>query len=331
MVQKTLQILVPPKQHVAQFEPTSRLRRILNKRLHILQWLPHYTKNDILADFIAGLTVGLTMMPQSIAYAGLAGVSPEYGLYTAFIGSYTYVFFGTIKEVSIGPTSLMSLLTFSFVIGHPIECVILLTFIAGCIELLMGILNLGADVVVDASQEMITLGICNIFGSFVKAMPSCGAFTRSAVASSSDVRTPLQGIYSGKKVDFFLTLATFIIGIINGVEAAIVIGSVFNAMVLLKMWSRPNITSEIRSTLENLLNTYNEKQITLCLINVSHEVLRILKTITDTTYLQLCKSTDSINDKNIDPFENQQEAPLLKDRRPSSASGERKLSIFDLE
>lgn len=51
---------------------------------------------------------------------------------------------------------------------------------------------------IDASQEMMTLGLCNIFGSFVQALPSCGAFTRSSVASSSDVRTPLQGIFSGK-------------------------------------------------------------------------------------------------------------------------------------
>lgn len=54
----------------------------------------------MISDFIAGITVGLTMIPQSLAYAGLAGVSPEYGLYTAFIGSFTYIFFGTIKEVS---------------------------------------------------------------------------------------------------------------------------------------------------------------------------------------------------------------------------------------
>lgn len=69
-----------------------------------MQWLPKYTKDDIISDFIAGITVGLTMIPQSVAYAGLAGVSPEYGLYTAFIGSFTYIFFGTIKEVSYSPT-----------------------------------------------------------------------------------------------------------------------------------------------------------------------------------------------------------------------------------
>lgn len=75
-------------------------KKLLKKRFPIASWLPNYTKNDILADIISGLTVGLTMMPQSLAYAGLAGIPPEFGLYTAFIGSFTYVFFGTVKEVS---------------------------------------------------------------------------------------------------------------------------------------------------------------------------------------------------------------------------------------
>lgn len=68
------------------------------------------------------------------------------GLYTAFIGSFTYVFFGSVKEVSIGPTSLMALLTFSYVDDRPVEYVILLTFLAGCIELAMGLFKLGKNI-----------------------------------------------------------------------------------------------------------------------------------------------------------------------------------------
>lgn len=51
--------------------------------------------------------------------------------------------FGTIKEVSIGPTAVMSLLTYEFTNGLGIEYIVLLTFLAGCIELIMGLLNLG--------------------------------------------------------------------------------------------------------------------------------------------------------------------------------------------
>lgn len=70
------------------------------------------------------------------------------GLYTAFIGSFTYVFFGSVKEVSIGPTSLMALLTFSYVDDRPVEYVILLTFLAGCIELAMGLFKLGKNILI---------------------------------------------------------------------------------------------------------------------------------------------------------------------------------------
>lgn len=58
-------------------------------------------------------------------------------------GSLVYVFFGTIKEVSIGPTSLMALLTLQYTIDKPPEYAIVLAFLAGCVELLMGLLRLG--------------------------------------------------------------------------------------------------------------------------------------------------------------------------------------------
>lgn len=50
---------------------------------------------------------------------------------------------------------------------------------------------------VDATQEMLSLALCNIFGSFFQSMPTCGAFTRSAVISASGVRTPFACLYSG--------------------------------------------------------------------------------------------------------------------------------------
>lgn len=58
-------------------------------------------------------------------------------------GAFIYVFFGTIKEVSIGPTSLMALLTLQYTVDKPPEFAIILAFLAGCVELAMGILKLG--------------------------------------------------------------------------------------------------------------------------------------------------------------------------------------------
>lgn len=124
-------------------EKSDTCKRLLFKRLHILEWLPWYTKFDGIADLIAGITVGLTMMPQSMAYAALANLPPQYGLYSSFMGSLIYVFFGTIKEVSIGPTSLMALLTVSYTRNLPFDYIFLLGFLAGWVELLMGLFKLG--------------------------------------------------------------------------------------------------------------------------------------------------------------------------------------------
>lgn len=53
------------------------LKKQLKRHFPILTWLPSYKKSDLVADFIAGLTLGLTMIPQSVAYASLAGIPGE--------------------------------------------------------------------------------------------------------------------------------------------------------------------------------------------------------------------------------------------------------------
>lgn len=120
-----------------------KAKELLLRRIHIIQWLPTYNKVKFISDLIAGVTVGLTMIPQSLAYASLADIPPQYGLYTAFMGSFAYVFFGTIKEASIGPTSLMALLVYSYTADKPLDYVILLCFLCGWVEFLMGVLKLG--------------------------------------------------------------------------------------------------------------------------------------------------------------------------------------------
>lgn len=61
---------------------------------------------------------------------------------------------------------------------------------------------------VDASQEMLTLGLCNVIGSLCKSMPTCGAFTRSAVSHVSGVKTPMAGLYSSIMTVLALSLLT---------------------------------------------------------------------------------------------------------------------------
>lgn len=65
-------------------------------------WVPRYNWQWLLGDCIAGLTVGLVVIPQAMAYALLATLSPDFGLYTSFAGAATYWLFGTSKDIVIG-------------------------------------------------------------------------------------------------------------------------------------------------------------------------------------------------------------------------------------
>lgn len=62
------------------------------QRIYILTWIPNYDKSLAISDMIAGITLGLTMIPQAIAYAALAGLPSQYGLYSAFVGNYALNF-----------------------------------------------------------------------------------------------------------------------------------------------------------------------------------------------------------------------------------------------
>ncbi|XP_033374582.1 sodium-independent sulfate anion transporter isoform X2 [Parus major] len=110
--------------------------------LPVLRWLPRYSRSWLPLDVLAGLAVGLTAVPQALAYAELAGLPLQYGLYSSFMGCFVYCFLGTAKDVTLGPTAIMSLLVSSYAFHEPVHAV-LLAFLSGCIQLAMGLLHLG--------------------------------------------------------------------------------------------------------------------------------------------------------------------------------------------
>lgn len=123
------------------------------------RWLRGYNAQFGVADLIAGITVGLTVLPQGLAYATLAGLEPQYGLYSAFVGGLVYALMGGCREVTIGPTALLALMT-SRHTGHGGDSgphfAILLCFLSGIVELLMAVLRLGA--LVDLISLPVTVG-----------------------------------------------------------------------------------------------------------------------------------------------------------------------------
>ncbi|XP_063995846.1 sodium-independent sulfate anion transporter-like [Diachasmimorpha longicaudata] len=135
---------------------TGKIRGFLCQRVPILSWLPQYDSEKAISDAIAGITVGLTVMPQGLAYAILAGLEPQYGLYSAFMGAIVYVVFGSCKDITIGPTALMAIMTHEYVQGKSPDFAVLLAFLAGCLQLVMACLHL--DVLIDFISIPVTVG-----------------------------------------------------------------------------------------------------------------------------------------------------------------------------
>jgi len=83
----------------------------LKKYIPILNWLPGYGKSQLQGDLAAGLTVGVMLIPQGMAYAMLAGLAPIHGLYAVTIPLMLYAVFGTSRQLAVGPVAMVSLLT----------------------------------------------------------------------------------------------------------------------------------------------------------------------------------------------------------------------------
>jgi len=115
-----------------------------------LEWLIPYDKSNFSGDLSAGLTVGVMLIPQGMAYAMLAGLPPIYGLYASTVPLIVYALFGTSRKLAVGPVALDSLLVASgvgalAVGGSPeyIGLAILLASMVGMIQLTMGVFRLG--------------------------------------------------------------------------------------------------------------------------------------------------------------------------------------------
>jgi SulP family sulfate permease len=122
----------------------------LQRLIPILEWLPNYTRSRFKGDFIAGITVAIILIPQGIAYALIAGLPPIYGLYCALVPQLVYAVFGSSRQVAIGPVAMDSLIVATGVStlalagsDSYIAIAILLAFMVGGIQFLLGVFRLG--------------------------------------------------------------------------------------------------------------------------------------------------------------------------------------------
>lgn len=137
----------------------------LQRFLPFLRWFP-MTGETIRADLIAGITVALVLIPQSMAYAQLAGLPAYYGLYAAFMPVMIAALWGSSSQLGTGPVAVVSLLTATAVaqfaeIGSPefIGLAIMLAFLVGVFQLLLGLFRLG--VIVNFLSHPVIVGFTN--------------------------------------------------------------------------------------------------------------------------------------------------------------------------
>ncbi len=123
---------------------------MLKRYLPILNWLPDYKRAYLSGDISAGLTVGIMLVPQGMAYAMIAGLPPVFGLYASLVPQVIYAIMGTSRQLAVGPVAMDSLLVASGLgalalsgIDEYIAMAIFLALFMGVIQLGLGLLRMG--------------------------------------------------------------------------------------------------------------------------------------------------------------------------------------------
>ena len=123
---------------------------MLKRIFPFLSWITNYDRSKLNSDLVAGLTVGIMLIPQGMAYAMIAGMPPIYGLYAALVPQLVYALMGTSRKLAVGPVAMDSLLVAAGVGAlnlinkeDYITTVLFLTLLIGGLQLLMGIFKMG--------------------------------------------------------------------------------------------------------------------------------------------------------------------------------------------
>ncbi len=135
----------------------------LNTLLPFMQWRHRVDRNSTRADLIAGLTGALIVLPQGVAFATIAGMPPEYGLYAAMLPAIIAALFGSSWHLVSGPTTAISIAVFAAISpfavpGSPefIRMVLTLTFLTGLFQLILGLVRMG--VLVNFISHTVVIG-----------------------------------------------------------------------------------------------------------------------------------------------------------------------------
>jgi sodium-independent sulfate anion transporter 11 len=170
--------------------PNIDIRNYFQTLFPIITWLPRYNWTWFAGDLLAGISMGTLAIPQAMAYARLAGVPTEFGLYTAFTGAIAYAIFSTSKDVTIGMTAVLSILLGQLLQSYntsgvdPVVWQCALSLLSGLIQFGIGFLRLG--IIVDLISVPVVIGFTTgagfqiIFGQIASVLGISGIKTKDA-------------------------------------------------------------------------------------------------------------------------------------------------------
>lgn len=192
----------------------------------ILDWSPHYDRKALASDLVAAVIVTIMLIPQSLAYAMLAGLPPEAGIYASIAPILLYAVFGTSRSLAVGPVAVVSLLTASAVgqvadqgsAGYAVAA-LTLAFLSGLFLLLLGVLRLG------------------FIANFLSHPVIAGFITASGILIATSQIKHILGIDAqGNTLPEMLTSLLSNIGQVNGVTFLIGAGA-----TIFLFWARQHL------------------------------------------------------------------------------------------
>ncbi len=198
----------------------------LSSVLPILQWVPLYRKPQAVSDAVAAVIVTIMLIPQSLAYAMLAGLPPQVGLYASILPLLAYTIFGTSRSLAVGPVAVVSLMSAAAVgqvatsgtAGY-LAASITLAFLSGAFLLAMSVLRLG------------------FFANFLSHPVISGFITASGILIAASQAKHILGIKAqGENLPELLTSLAENLPNTNWITATIGIGE-----VVFLFWTRTSL------------------------------------------------------------------------------------------
>ena len=192
---------------------------MLKKYIPILQWLPGYKKSFLSGDISAGLTVGIMLIPQGMAYAMIAGLPPVFGLYASLIPQIIYAIMGTSRQLAVGPVAMDSLLVASGLgalalsgIDEYVAMAIFLAFFMGTIQLLLGLLRMGF--LVNFLSKPVISGFTSA-AAIIIGLSQLKHLLGTTIEISNQVHILLQNAFSTISETNLITLSIGIVSIVS--------------------------------------------------------------------------------------------------------------------